>query len=302
MTQVSVVIPTHNRPALLKGLLISLQQSSPPPDEVIVVNDSCDPLSIAYIEGLFVRIIDVGENRGLAYARTKGAHAARFPFVLFIDDDNVVAPDMLARLTEKLDQDPSLMAVGPVILYKQSLRPWYTNGWINLTTMRARHGTQVSSNIAGGCIPTGVLHDCFMVRGLLGIEVGWFDQFLFMSGTEFDLFERIRKKHETLRLVTVSQAVCFHDIPERTKSFMRNLGFSRPVRAFYFQRNRAVLTVRHGRWYQKLIAMLVFYPLFSVLYAILFFIIGRFDLLRSHMQGSYAGYRYWIAGYTQGLK
>ncbi len=113
----SVIIPTHNRLALLRQTLDCLAQQSYPPEryEVIVVdNGSVDGTSV-YLHNL------VQQNRihairqaplGPAIARNVGANAARGDIFAFTDDDCLPDPHWLAALAAVYQSDPTAMAVG----------------------------------------------------------------------------------------------------------------------------------------------------------------------------------------------
>jgi GT2 family glycosyltransferase len=91
--EVSVIVPTFDRPAALGRLLDSLAvQAAAPSFEVIVVDDA-RPADAALQERraglLAVRVLGGGRS-GPARARNRGAEAAAAPLLLFLDDDMVV--------------------------------------------------------------------------------------------------------------------------------------------------------------------------------------------------------------------
>lgn len=102
--QVSVVIPTYRRPALLGCCLAAVREQSLAPDryEIIVVDDGRDPDTHALVARAAaqtlpsVRYIRQSCRQGPAAARNRGWRAARAPFVAFTDDDTVPARDWLA--------------------------------------------------------------------------------------------------------------------------------------------------------------------------------------------------------------
>jgi glycosyltransferase involved in cell wall biosynthesis len=100
---ISVVVPTVGRPTLA-GLLDELLGQvplAPVPVEIIVVHDRPADGPLAVPPGVRVRR---GAGRGPATARNRGWRVARYPWVAFIDDDVVPAPDWLATLAKDLDQ------------------------------------------------------------------------------------------------------------------------------------------------------------------------------------------------------
>ena len=96
----SVVVPTHNRAALLKRHLAALVGQSYPREytELIIVCDGCtdDSAKVARAAGADQVIEQSGG--GPASARNAGLKAAKSPLVLFIDDDIIPDPNWIWTL------------------------------------------------------------------------------------------------------------------------------------------------------------------------------------------------------------
>lgn len=96
----SIIIPTRNRPVLLKRAVEAALVALPSGGEVIVVDDASDPPAgegLSHVAGA-VRVIRNDAARGAAGARNRGARAARGEVLLFLDDDDEVLPDYPARV------------------------------------------------------------------------------------------------------------------------------------------------------------------------------------------------------------
>jgi glycosyltransferase involved in cell wall biosynthesis len=96
MINLSIIIATKDRAALLDGALASLaRQDAAPPFEIIVVdNGSTDATRVVAASHPVTYIYEPVPNRGLA--RNRGLAAATGSHVLFVDDDVVVPPQFLA--------------------------------------------------------------------------------------------------------------------------------------------------------------------------------------------------------------
>jgi glycosyltransferase involved in cell wall biosynthesis len=98
--EVSVVVPTHNRSALLAMTLRSVLRQQSVDLEVIVVDEASTdetPVMLAALGDTRVRVIRHDTPQWLAAARNHGAAEARGEWLAFIDDDDLWAPDKLAR-------------------------------------------------------------------------------------------------------------------------------------------------------------------------------------------------------------
>lgn len=96
MTQVSVVVPTHDRAALIGETLEAILAQSVRPLEVIVVDDGSrdDTRAICARFGDAIRYL-WQENRGVSAARNVGMRATRGDWVAFCDSDDVWHPTKL---------------------------------------------------------------------------------------------------------------------------------------------------------------------------------------------------------------
>ena len=96
----SVVIPTYRRPETLFPVLDALgRQADPPPFEVIVVDDGSGddtPKRLAAYRPAYPFRFFAQDNGGPATARNRGVREARERFVLFLGDDTVPEPALLA--------------------------------------------------------------------------------------------------------------------------------------------------------------------------------------------------------------
>lgn len=121
MTEVSVIIPTHNRCQLLELTLRSVFEQRNVAFEVIVVDDGStdDTCHLLQSLGDRVRVIRHELPRGVSAARNHGIAEARGRWVAFLDDDDLWAPDKLACQLEAL---------------RSSGRQWAYAGAVDMTT------------------------------------------------------------------------------------------------------------------------------------------------------------------------
>ncbi len=103
----SIIVPVYNVQDYLDDCLKSLQGQFIEDYEVICVNDGSTDRSRAILaewEGRLpqMKVID-RENGGLSAARNTGLEAAKGDYVLFVDGDDWVEPNMLNALAQAID-------------------------------------------------------------------------------------------------------------------------------------------------------------------------------------------------------
>lgn len=103
LPRVSVVVPTRNRPRLLRRALASVRRQRWPAVEVVVVNDAGDDVSDVVAAFPQARLITHPEPRGVSATRNTALDAARGEYVAFLDDDDIYLPDHLQRAVEALE-------------------------------------------------------------------------------------------------------------------------------------------------------------------------------------------------------
>ncbi|MEY2460316.1 MAG: hypothetical protein QOG30_2146, partial [Acidimicrobiaceae bacterium] len=92
--QFSVIIPTHDRPDLLRAAVRSVCAQLVTDIEIIVVDDaSTEP--VAPFDDHRVRVIRLPVQKGPAGSRNAGLDVARGRFVAFLDDDDLWVPERL---------------------------------------------------------------------------------------------------------------------------------------------------------------------------------------------------------------
>lgn len=115
MPRISVVIPTHNRPGLLREAVASIQNQTFPDWEIVIVDDgSQPPVDAEPLRKDFGSRIQVVRNEQplkQPYARNQGVQAATGDVVVHLDDDDLLAPKALEMSLVTLESDPSLELV-----------------------------------------------------------------------------------------------------------------------------------------------------------------------------------------------
>ena len=119
---ISVVIPTHRRPAMARAAALSALNQTWPEVEVILVSDGPDALTRAAVAdlGQRFRYLELDCNQGPAAARNAGAQASRGTWLAFLDDDDLMMPERLEKQMALADPDQPWKMI--------SCRAWYRHG------------------------------------------------------------------------------------------------------------------------------------------------------------------------------
>lgn len=109
---VSVVIPTYYRNELLEQALRSVRTQTYEPIEVIVVDDSGDRHAKPVVdENDDITYVGFAENRGANAARTEGAKRGSGQYIQFLDDDDRLYEEKIAKQVALFEQNTELVAV-----------------------------------------------------------------------------------------------------------------------------------------------------------------------------------------------
>ncbi len=110
---VTAVVPTHNRPEMMRRAVQSvLDQDYDGDIEVVVVFDACEPFDppVDVPARRKVRTVRNSHSRGLAGARNSGIDVASFDYIAFLDDDDYWLPGKLsAQMPHFLEPDPPVL-------------------------------------------------------------------------------------------------------------------------------------------------------------------------------------------------
>jgi glycosyltransferase involved in cell wall biosynthesis len=114
---VSVIIPTYNRPDLLREALDSVSAQTFGDYEVIVVDDGSAPPIAQAVADHPIRPRIYRQNRqGPAAARNRGIAEARAELVAFLDSDDLWMPTKLERYIAALRNSPDIsIFYGPMV-------------------------------------------------------------------------------------------------------------------------------------------------------------------------------------------
>ncbi len=113
--RVSVIIPTHDRPHMLKNAIASVLNQTFRDFEIIVIGNGSGPeteRTIADLDSDKIRFLWHPVNKTVGAARNVGIKAARGRYIAFLDDDDLWMPRKLERQVPFLEEDSADIVYG----------------------------------------------------------------------------------------------------------------------------------------------------------------------------------------------
>ena len=165
---ISVIIPTFNRPALLKKAIDSVSAQTYKDFELIVIEDLA--------------------QEGPAWARNKGIKKSTRPFIAFLDSDDWWDKDKLAIQIAAMKKNPQYL-----ISHTQEI--WYKNGkLLNQKKKHKKHSGYIFDKCLSLCV---VSMSTVIVRRELFDRAGLFNENL-PCCEDYDFWLRASVNHEFL--------------------------------------------------------------------------------------------------------
>ena len=110
---VSIITRTKDRPQLLTNAIQSIAEQTYRPIEVVLVNDGGSDLDIEEIKSVLgdvsLNSIRLEKNTGRAHAGNVGLEHAQGEYIGFLDDDDILTPDHVAKLIEALKNTEGIL-------------------------------------------------------------------------------------------------------------------------------------------------------------------------------------------------
>jgi glycosyltransferase involved in cell wall biosynthesis len=194
----------------------SVLAQEPTPDEVIVVADH-NPRLKSLLEATFptVLVVDNRYARGLSGARNTGIAVSSGDLIVFMDDDAVLEPGMIATLCGNMQNGQLLGAVARIEpLWLAPPPKWFPDEflWVVGCTYRGMKPGRVRNLIgAAMCIRRGV----FDVVGGFTDGIGRARSRLPLGCEETELCIRANAAHSGSWFVYDPSSVCRHKVPPR---------------------------------------------------------------------------------------
>jgi GT2 family glycosyltransferase len=244
--KVTVVVLNWNGGADTIECLESLAPLSAAGHQIVMVdNGSTDgSLEQVRLNFTYVRVIDVGENRGFAGGNNVGIRAAiedGAEYVLLLNNDTVVAPDLIEELLRVAQTTPDAGVLGPKIYYyAEQDRIWSAGGFWDKKARcfeQLGDGERDEGQFDKICDTEFVVGCAMFVPAQVFRDVGLLDEQFFLNYEEIDFSYRVRCAG--YRAIYVPRAKLWHKV---SVAFG---GEDSPLKDYFIFRNRLLWAKRH---------------------------------------------------------
>lgn len=216
---ISVVIPTHNRPEGLAAAVKSVFDQTLLPKELIVVDDgSAPPVSEEVFAGspagVSVKLLRNELSRGANNARNRGIEAATGDWIAFLDDDDAFFPQKIEAINDSIMKNPEadlFYHPSEIKLVRENIT--YTSGSSDASKYRNLVKQLLIRNIVGGT-------SMVIIRKSSVMQVGGFDEDL-PAMQDKDLYVRLAKNGT--RFCYINKALTKYHHDTKAHSITRSL-------------------------------------------------------------------------------
>lgn len=242
---VFVVLNWNQRELTLECLASLSVQRYRSVDIILVDNGSTDG-SVPAVRQAYpaVTVIENGANLGFAAANNAGIRLALqrgAAYVFLLNNDTLVAPDMLSRLVEVGSADAAIGVLGPAVLYydQPGIVSCAGNGvdWRDASTRLIADGEPYTDVAALAPYPVAFVSGCAICVKRAVIEaIGLLDERCFIYYEETDWC--VRATEQGWQCVCVPGAHMWHRISAA-------MGPASPATSYYMSRNRLLFIGKH---------------------------------------------------------
>lgn len=237
--QVIIIVINWNGHRDTLDCLASLRELDYDNFEIVLVDNGSAPEDVRALRAGMgtVRLIEMVENTGFVRGNNAGIALARqlgAEYVMLLNNDTTVAPDLLMQLMDVITRDETIAAVGPTICYASDPEViWSAGGsidWRRGRTSMMLNGRRTPVSTDDSPEDVDFLTGCAMlVRTNVIDKVGGMEPrfFAYYEETEWC----VRMKRSGYRVLYVPQGKVWHKTPRDSRVFS-------PLVHYYMTRNR----------------------------------------------------------------
>lgn len=259
MSLVTIISVNFNQPQVTLEFLDSISKlTSAHPIELILVDNgsSLDNGELFTLRYPGLKYIRSEKNLGFAGGNNLGILEANGEFILFVNNDTELTPDMIDILIDELNRNPEIGLISPLILYHDNKELVQYAGFTPMNYLTARNSSiglrERDNNQYNISCETGFIHGAAMMCRKRDLElVGLMEENYFLYYEELDWCEKFRKAGK--KIWFSGRAKIYH------KESI-SVGKESPLKTYFMHRNR-MLFVRKNTGSFNTLAFGLFYLL-----------------------------------------
>lgn len=283
---VSIITVNYNGCEDTCELIDSLARNETYPYEVIVVDNASAGNDVLILKSRYPGLCIVESNRNLGFAggNNLGYAHAKGEFILFLNNDVIIAEPILENLVKRLE-DPLCGLVSPLIMYYEPSDRIQFAGFTPLSPITLRNQIIGTGEINRGQYDqpheTPYVHGACMIGRKETIEkVGLMTDIYFLFYEELDWCEQFRKKG--YQLWYDPSSVIYHK-----ESMTARKGS--PLRLYYMTRARLIFARRNLKGMNKYLSCLYLISIVLIKESLKYLCHGDWKMLRATCKGTWSG-------------
>jgi GT2 family glycosyltransferase len=250
--RVAAVVLNYNGFEITREALASLERMDYPAFDLVVVDNGSTDGSADAIAAAFPHLHQerIAENRGSAAGYAHGfrwAFAHGYDYVLLLNNDIEVEPDLLTRLVEVAESDPAIGCVGPKCYFHgERRRLWSAGGILRLreSITRERGYGEIDRGQYEADAGVDYVNGCaILIKRAAAEAAGTWDPIYFICVDDADFCTRVRARG--FRCVYAHRAVLYHRVAYSTGGYTAG-------RNFQLGRSSAIYVRRYAGFWQRL--------------------------------------------------
>ncbi len=249
---VCAIVLNYNGKDVTRKTLASLVQVDYPAMKIVVVDNGSDDGSRQAVEQAYPEIQQLRKqiNEGVAAGMNVGIeHALKhgFDYLLILNNDIEVTPDMVTRLVEELEHRPQFGCAGPKCYYYWDRdRIWSAGGFLRFreAITQERGMGEIDQGQFDRTEEVDYINGCaILISRQVMVEVGPMDPSYVVGVEDADWCARMKKAG--YRCLYVANAQLWHMVSHTTGGYKSG-------KTFQTGRSTAIFVRRHGSTIQKL--------------------------------------------------
>jgi len=285
MNLTSIISVNYNQPGVTIDFLKSIKANSLNENiEVVLVDNGCIEDHRAAFEKVYPDLVYVKSdvNLGFAGGNNLGISAAKGDFLLLLNNDTEITPDLVSTLRNTMEENSEIGMISPLILYYDQQDIIQYAGFTQMNYLTGRNSGIGSMDINMGQYDhvsreTAFCHGAAMMCRTEDLKsVGLMEEHFFLYYEELDWCEKFKRAGK--KIWFTGETKIYH------KESM-SVGKESSIKTYFMTRNR-MLFIRRNTGYLNTLGFSLFFIFFSCSKQIsVYFKKGRKDLVKWVIRG-----------------